>query len=64
MEDTRYSTIIYCLENALKDARDEASGLADIGDSEGSVYADGRAAGLAQALDIVRSNPDGRAIIL
>ena len=52
------------MENALKDARDEAAGLADIGDSEGSVYADGRAAGLAQALDIVRSNPDGGAIIL
>lgn len=55
MTTTKYSAIIDALERAANDARNDAAGLADMGQSDDSIFADGRADGLQQALDIVRS---------
>lgn len=50
------SAIIEKLEKELDTARNSAAGYADMGDTEGSIYEDGVAAGLARALDIVRKH--------
>lgn len=54
--------IIEALERALQSARNNAAGYADMGQTEDSIHADGVAEGLQQALEIVRSAPDGRGI--
>lgn len=56
MVKTTYSDIIAALEKDLATARNSAAGYADMGDTEGSIYEDGVAAGLARALDIVRNH--------
>jgi hypothetical protein len=56
MMGTTYSDIMDKLEHELDTARNTAAGYADIGDTEGSIYADGVTAGLSRALDIVRSH--------
>ena len=55
-------SIIEALESALQSARNDAAGYADMGQTEDSIHADGVADGLQQALEIVRSAPDGRGI--
>ena len=54
--------LIVSLEKALQSARNDAAGYADMGQTEDSIHADGRADGLQQALEIVRNAPDGRGI--
>ena len=54
--------IIEALERALQSARNNAAVYADMGQTEDSIHADGVAEGLQQALEIVRSAPDGRGI--
>lgn len=56
MMGTTYSDIIDKLEHELDAARNSAAGYADMGDTEGSIYEDGVAAGIARALDVVRSH--------
>lgn len=56
--------IIEALERALSTARQDAAGYAEMGQTEESVHADGRADGLAEALDIVRQYPNGRGIFV
>lgn len=53
---------IDALEKALATARNDAAGYADMGQTEDSIYADGVANGLTQALEIVRNAPDGHGI--
>jgi predicted TPR repeat methyltransferase len=53
---------IDALEKALATARNDAAGYADMGQTEDSIHADGVADGLAQALEIVRNEPDGHGI--
>ena len=65
MPITKYSVIIAALERAANDASNDAAGYADMGQTEDSIFADGRAEGIRQALDIVRSlQHAGTAIIL
>lgn len=54
--------IIAAIEKALKSARDDAANYAEFGQTEDSIHADGVVDGLQQALEIVRSAPDGRGI--
>lgn len=56
------NALIMSLEKALQSARNDASGYADMGQTEDSIHADGVADGLQQALEIVRNAPDGRRI--
>lgn len=53
---------IDALEKALATAKNDAAGYADMGQTEDSIHADGVADGLAQALEIVRNEPDGHGI--
>lgn len=53
---------IDALEKALATARNDAAGYADMGQTEDSIHADGVADGLAQALEIVRNEPNGHGI--
>lgn len=53
-------TIIEQLEKELDTARNTAAGYADMGDTEGSIYEDGVAAGIARALDIVKKPHSGK----
>ena len=58
MINTTYSKIIEKLESEIDTARSSAAGYADMGDTEGSIYEDGVAAGLSRALDIVHKHDD------
>lgn len=65
MATTTYSVIIDALSRAAQDAANDAAGYADMGQAEDSIFADGRADGLRQALDIVRNlQRPGQAIVL
>ena len=46
------------LEKELDTARNSASGYADMGDTEGSIYEDGVTAGINRALDIIRQQAE------
>lgn len=61
---TTTDSILYALERARQSALNDAAALAEMGQSDESVYQDGIAQGLAQALDIVRNPPDGRGIFV
>lgn len=56
---TTYSDIVNKLEKELDTARNSAAGYADMGDTEGSIYEDGVAAGISRALDIVKKGQVG-----
>lgn len=58
MRNTTYGGIIESLERAKHSAEIDAGNLAEYGESDQSIYQDGVAHGLAQALDIVRSWQD------
>lgn len=49
------NALVEALENALHNARNDAAGYADMGQTEDSIHADGVADGLQQALEIVRN---------
>ena len=52
------------LESALHNARSDAAGYADMGQTEDSIHADGVADGLQQAIEIVRNaHPEGRSFL-
>ena len=49
------NALVEALESALHNARSDAAGYADMGQTEDSIHADGVADGLKQALEIVRN---------
>lgn len=56
--------LVEALETALQNARNDAAGYADMGQTEDSIHADGVADGLQQALEIVRNaHPEERGIL-
>lgn len=46
--------LVEALEKALQNARNDAAGYADMGQTEDSIHADGVAEGLQLALELVR----------
>lgn len=58
------NALVEALENALHNARNDAAGYADMGQTEDSIHADGVADGLQQAIEIVRNaHPEGRSFL-
>lgn len=58
------NALVEALESALHNARNDAAGYADLGQTEDSIHADGVADGLQQALEIVRNaHPEGRGFL-
>ena len=51
-------SVIEKLEKELDTARNTASGYADMGDTEGSIYEDGVTAGINRALDILKQQAE------
>lgn len=49
------NALVEALENALHNARTDAAGYADMGQTEDSIHADGVADGLQQAIEIIRN---------
>lgn len=47
--------LVEALEKALQNARNDAAGYADMGQTENSIHADGIADGLQQAIEIIRN---------
>ena len=49
------NALVEALETALHNARNDAAGYADMGQTEDSIHADGVADGLQQAIEIIRN---------
>lgn len=47
--------LVEALGKALQNARNDAAGYADMGQTEDSIHADGVADGLQQAIEIIRN---------
>jgi hypothetical protein len=57
------NALVEALESALHNARSDAAGFADMGQTEDSIYADGVVDGLQQAIEIIHNAPPERGFL-